>query len=133
MAVKIASTRKVVVISWDTEVVKGSHASMQVSGEEKRNVDNDGKANLYFPADFAGNVRCDDRRLTERRGHGHDQRRLGRRAQPLVARVRAQPLVLRSRLRGGFLCAIFGKPGHRPLAQHLVPLLVGDRPLGFAT
>jgi hypothetical protein len=56
MTVAIKSTRKVVVVGWDTEVVKGMHASMQVEDEEKRNVDNDGAANLYFPTNFTGDI-----------------------------------------------------------------------------
>jgi predicted RNA binding protein YcfA (HicA-like mRNA interferase family) len=56
MTVELKSTRKVAVVGWDTEVVKGSHASMQVEGEEKRNVDNDGESNLFFPLEFSGHV-----------------------------------------------------------------------------
>lgn len=56
MAVAVKATRKVVVIGWDTDVVKGTHASIQVSGEEKRNTENDGAANLYFPAAFTGQI-----------------------------------------------------------------------------
>lgn len=57
MTVELKSTRKVAVIGWDTEVVKGSHASMQVEGEEKRNVDNSGESNIFFPLDFSGEVK----------------------------------------------------------------------------
>jgi len=56
MTVELKGLRKVAVIGWDTEVVKGSHASMQVAGEEKRNVDNDGESNLFFPLGFVGEV-----------------------------------------------------------------------------
>ena len=56
MTLHVISQRKVVEVGWDTAVVKGSHASMQVEGEEKRSVDNDGKANLTFPNDFEGSV-----------------------------------------------------------------------------
>jgi hypothetical protein len=56
MTVEAKSTRKVVVVGWDTDVVKGSHASIQIKGEEKRNVDNDGDTNLFFPASFSGDI-----------------------------------------------------------------------------
>ena len=56
MTVSVVTQRKVVQVGWDTQVVRGSHASIQVGGEEKRNVDNDGKANLTFPNDFTGDV-----------------------------------------------------------------------------
>src|SRR4029077_14597265 len=56
MAVTIKSTRKVVVIGWDLDTVHGPHASIQVEGEEKRNTENDGAANLYFPTNFTGDV-----------------------------------------------------------------------------
>ena len=56
MTVVLKSIRKVAVVGWDTEVVKGTHASMQVEGEEKRNVDNDGESNLFFPGSFTGDV-----------------------------------------------------------------------------
>jgi len=56
MAVTIKSTRKVVVIGWDLDEVHGTHASIQVKGEEKRNTENDGAANLYFPLNFTGDV-----------------------------------------------------------------------------
>ena len=72
MAVTLKHTRKVVVIGWDTEVVKGMHASMQVGGEEKRNVDNDGSANLYFPSSFTGDVEIVSRRVEVGHGLGHD-------------------------------------------------------------
>lgn len=48
--------RKVVEVGWDRSVVLGTHASLQVEGEEKRDVENDGKANLTFPNDFTGSV-----------------------------------------------------------------------------
>jgi hypothetical protein len=56
MTVHVITQRKVVEVGWDTKMVLGSHASMQVNDEEKRNVDNDGKANLTFPNDFVGSV-----------------------------------------------------------------------------
>jgi hypothetical protein len=56
MTVELKATRKVVVIGWDEEQVKGTHASLQVAGEEKRNVTNDGRANLYFPAAYTGSL-----------------------------------------------------------------------------
>jgi hypothetical protein len=56
MTVELKSIRKVAVVGWDTAVVKGSDASMQVAGEEKRTVRNDGESNLFFPADYTGQV-----------------------------------------------------------------------------
>jgi hypothetical protein len=56
MTVSIKATRKVVVIGWDIEKVHGTNASIQVAGEEKRNTENDGAANLYFPATFTGDI-----------------------------------------------------------------------------
>jgi hypothetical protein len=56
MTVELKDIRKVAVIGWDTEHVKGSHASIQVADEEKRNVDNDGETNLFFPLDYVGEV-----------------------------------------------------------------------------
>jgi hypothetical protein len=56
MTVELKHSRKVVVIGWDTELVKGASASIQVAGEEKRNTGNDGSANLYFPTGFKGEV-----------------------------------------------------------------------------
>jgi hypothetical protein len=57
MAVEVKDTRKVVVIGWDTDIVKGENASIQTSGEgELRNVKNDGESNLFFPMEFAGPV-----------------------------------------------------------------------------
>jgi hypothetical protein len=56
MTVELKDTRKVAVIGWDREVVRGSTASLQVEGEEKRNVTNDGESNLFFPMDFTGTV-----------------------------------------------------------------------------
>lgn len=56
MTVELKHTRKVVVIGWDDEQVKGTHVSLQVAGEEKRNTENDGAANIYFPARFSGDV-----------------------------------------------------------------------------
>jgi hypothetical protein len=55
--VVLKDTRKVAVIGWDTSVVKGAQASIEAAGEEKRNVDNDGESNLFFPLDYEGT--CD--------------------------------------------------------------------------
>ena len=54
MSVELVSTRKVCVISWDTDAVKGSHASIQAEDEEKRNVDNTGTTNVFFPLNYEG-------------------------------------------------------------------------------
>ena len=56
MAVELIHTRKVCVITWDTDAVKGSHASIQAEDEEKRNVDNTGTTNVFFPMDYQGSV-----------------------------------------------------------------------------
>ena len=56
MTVELKHARKVVVIGWDTEAVKGASASIQVGDEEKRTAGNDGSANLYFPARFTGTI-----------------------------------------------------------------------------
>lgn len=56
MSVTTKATRKVVVIGWDLDIVHGTHASIQIKGEEKRNTENDGSANLYFPLNFTGDV-----------------------------------------------------------------------------
>ena len=56
MTVHKVTQRKVVEVGWDTDVVLGSHASMQVNDEEKRSVENDGKANLTFPNNFEGSI-----------------------------------------------------------------------------
>lgn len=56
MSVHVITQRKVVEVGWDQAVVLGSHASMQVEGEEKRSTENDGRANLTFPNDFTGEV-----------------------------------------------------------------------------
>jgi len=56
MTVEIKHSRKVEVIGWDLDKVHGTHASIQVKGEEKRNTENDGSANLYFPTNFTGEV-----------------------------------------------------------------------------
>ena len=56
MPIHVVTQRKVVQVGWDDNVVLGSHASMQIAGEEKRNVENDGKANLTFPNSFTGEV-----------------------------------------------------------------------------
>lgn len=57
MTVTLKDIRKVAVIGWDTDQVKGTHASIQVANEEKRNVDNDGETNLFFPLDYSGEVK----------------------------------------------------------------------------
>lgn len=54
MTVHVISQKKVVEVGWDRTKVHGSHASMQLDGEEKRSVENDGKANLTFSNDFTG-------------------------------------------------------------------------------
>lgn len=56
MTVHVIHQRKVVEVGWDRAQVKGAFASMQVDDEEKRSVENDGKANLTFPNDFEGEV-----------------------------------------------------------------------------
>lgn len=56
MAVTLKELRKVAVIAWNTEAVKGRQASIQVKDEEKRTVDNDGESNLFFPMGFIGEV-----------------------------------------------------------------------------
>jgi hypothetical protein len=56
MTVTLKHSRKVVVVGWDVTKVIGTHASIQVAGEEKRNVDNDGDTNLFFPADYTGQL-----------------------------------------------------------------------------
>jgi len=56
MTVHKVTQRKVVVVGWDREAVQGSHVSLQVEGEEKRNTENDGQANLTFPNDYTGEV-----------------------------------------------------------------------------
>ncbi len=54
--VELVGTRKVAVISWNTDVVKGTNASLEVEGEEKRMIKNDGESNLFFPADYTGTI-----------------------------------------------------------------------------
>ena len=56
MTVELRHTRKVCVIGWSLDEVKGSSASIQAGGEEKITTRNDGAANVYFPTDFAGEV-----------------------------------------------------------------------------
>jgi hypothetical protein len=56
MTVTLKDVRKVAVIGWDTDVVKGTNASLQAGDEEKRNVVNDGESNLFVPLEFAGSV-----------------------------------------------------------------------------
>lgn len=61
MTLHIQSTRKVVQLAWDKEKLQGSHVSVQVyeDGEwkEKENYENDGNGNIYFGADFVGDVK----------------------------------------------------------------------------
>lgn len=60
MSVEIDHVRKVVVIAYDTNVVKGTHASVQTTKPdgayaiERKQVPNHGHANLYFPLDYEG-------------------------------------------------------------------------------
>ncbi len=56
MAVELVGIRKVAVISWDASVIHGENVSLQVGDEEKRTVKNDGESNLFFPADYTGDV-----------------------------------------------------------------------------
>lgn len=56
MTVELKGTRKVAVISWDTSLVTGNQASIQLEGQEKRTVDNDGETNLFFPTDYSGSA-----------------------------------------------------------------------------
>lgn len=56
MTVELKDTRKVAVIGWDTELVKGGNASIQVDDTEKRIVANDGESNLFFPLDYTGQI-----------------------------------------------------------------------------
>ena len=54
--IELVEVRKVAVVAWDAEAVKGKQVSMQVAGQEKRTVDNDGESNLFFPLDYSGEV-----------------------------------------------------------------------------
>jgi len=65
VAVELKDIRKVAVIGWDTDTVKGAEASLEVEGEEKRTVKNDGESNLFFPLDFEGS-----REVTVSGSHG---------------------------------------------------------------
>jgi hypothetical protein len=61
MTLVLKETRKVAVIGWQTEGdnawnIKGHEATLEVEGEEKRVVKNDGESNLFFPMDFTGAV-----------------------------------------------------------------------------
>jgi hypothetical protein len=56
MTVVVNDVRKVVVIGWDLDIVKGTNASIQANEVEKLNVVNDGAANIYFPLDYTGQV-----------------------------------------------------------------------------
>jgi ribonuclease J len=47
--VAVETGRKVCVIGWDEEQVKGTHVSIQVAGEEKRNTENDGAISADLP------------------------------------------------------------------------------------
>lgn len=62
MTLVIKSTRKVVVLGWHVGDIQGSHASIAATGHdgverEIRNTENDGEANIYFPADYTGEVK----------------------------------------------------------------------------
>jgi hypothetical protein len=54
MTVVVKDIRKVVVLGWDTDVVKGKTASIQADGKELRVVPNKGKANVFYPLDYTG-------------------------------------------------------------------------------
>ena len=62
MTVHLKDIRKTAVIGWDTNIVKGKTVSIQAGSgniediEEKRNVANDGEANLYYPLDYSGST-----------------------------------------------------------------------------
>lgn len=57
MTVALKGTRKVAVLSWDVNVVKGAQATIEAADEEKRTVKNDGESNLFFPTNFSGSVK----------------------------------------------------------------------------
>ncbi len=56
MTVELKDLRKVAVLTWNTDIVKGTEASFEAEGEEKRTVKNDGESNLFFPLDYTGTV-----------------------------------------------------------------------------
>jgi len=61
VTLSILNTRKVVVVGWTTEgdgdeVIKGSEATLEVDGEEKRTIKNNGEGDLFFPNNFAGSI-----------------------------------------------------------------------------
>jgi hypothetical protein len=56
MTVVAQDVRKVVVLGWDTEIVKGKTASIQADGKELRVVPNRGSANVFYPLDFTGST-----------------------------------------------------------------------------
>lgn len=56
MTVVANDVRKVVVLGWDLDVVKGKTASIQAEGKELRVVGNTGTANVFYPADWTGST-----------------------------------------------------------------------------
>ena len=61
MTIEVSEVKKAVVVSYDTNVVIGPHASIQAANpandevlEEKKNIANDGEAVLTFPLDYSG-------------------------------------------------------------------------------
>lgn len=56
MTIHVVSQRKVVEVGWDTSVVLGDDVSVEVSGQEKRDVPNDGTVDLFFPTGYTGTV-----------------------------------------------------------------------------
>lgn len=58
MALTLKDVRKVAVVGYDPDVIRGSQVSLQVAGEEKRTVSRNEKheGNLFFPLDFHGEV-----------------------------------------------------------------------------
>ena len=56
MTVEAVDVRKVVVLGWDLEIVKGKTASVQAAGNELRVVPNHGTANVFYPLDYTGST-----------------------------------------------------------------------------
>jgi hypothetical protein len=56
MTVVAKDVRKVVVLGWDTDVVKGKTASIQADGKELRVVPNTGESNVFYPLDWTGST-----------------------------------------------------------------------------
>ena len=54
MTVVANDVRKVVVLGWDLDVVKGKTASIQADDKELRVVPNHGSANVFYPLDYTG-------------------------------------------------------------------------------